>query len=72
MTIQIDPQILALLAFTWTVVTAMASLVYRELRTQIGDKDKRIASLELAAAEAMRAKDAEIAEYKRRVFGNQP
>ncbi len=51
----------------WTVIGSLAGLVYRELRARIAEKDTRIAALEQEAREAVKAKDLEIAEWRRLV-----
>ena len=67
-----EQQLIGAIAALWLIVQGLSGVVYRELKKQIEDRDKRIAAYELAAAEALRAKDAEIAEWKRRLDGFQP
>lgn len=64
----IDPTIMAILTGAGSVIATLSGLVYRELRQQIADKNARIATLETEAREAMRAKDAEILEWRKRAL----
>jgi hypothetical protein len=56
---------IAVVGALWAVITSLAGFVYRELRAQIDDRDKRIVALETAASETVRAKDEEIKEWRR-------
>lgn len=68
----LDPAAMAVITALASSLVTLAGLVYRELRQQIADRDTRIAAYEAAAAEALKAKDAEIAEWKRRLDGLLP
>jgi len=58
-------QLIAAIVALVGIVQGLSAVVYRELKAQIADRDRRILALEAAAAEAVRAKDAEIAEWRR-------
>lgn len=60
-----SPESIGAITALATIVTTMAGVVYRELKAQIADRDRRIAKLEEGAVELVRAKDAELAEWRR-------
>lgn len=64
----IDPVVGAVVTALWGALGTLSGLVYRELRAQIADKDKRIATLEDEARAAVKAKDEEIREWKARAL----
>jgi hypothetical protein len=61
----IPVEIIALLTGAWGIISGLAGLVYKELKSQIADRDRRIVALEAAAAELGRARDQENAEWRR-------
>ena len=58
-------QLIAVLAAGASIITTMAGVVYRELKAQIADCKGENATLRAEAKDAVKAKDAEIVEWKR-------
>ncbi len=64
MTISVE-QLIAVMAGAASLIGTMASLVYRELKAQVADCKSENATFRAEAREAVKAKDAEIAEWRR-------
>lgn len=58
-------QLIVALAGAVTIITSLAGVVYRELKAQITDLKAENATLRSEAKEAVKAKEAEIAEWRR-------
>lgn len=58
-------QLIVALAGAVTIITSLAGVVYRELKAQITDLKTENATLRSEAKEAVKAKDAEITEWRR-------
>ena len=60
-----EQQLIAAVGALWLIVQGLSGVIYRELKAQIADRDKRIAAYEAEAVKALAAKDTEIAEWRR-------
>ena len=64
-------QVWAIIIGAGGTISALATTIFKLLTNLISEKDKRILTLETAAAEFVKAKDLEIAEWKRRALGSE-